>query len=304
MLGKVLASLGLLSKGDVIIKNPSDFIGSALGSSEHQTRSILSQAEGCILIIDEAYLLHNQASVNSNPDPYKAAVIDTLVEQIQGVPGEDRVVILCGYQKQMESMMAAVNPGFSRRFQMENAIIFNDYSDEALTRILVKKCKLDGLIISLEVALYAIKKLAKAKEQPNFGNAGAVTNILSEAKKSMQSRLSSKTSASSSAISQSQQDTLLACDFGYLGNEDDILTGDSDQMNDHLSHLFDGLIASDAIINKLNEYKDLIRLCQSKGQDPKQFIEFNFIFAGAPGTGKDLSFSIIYSTMTYIYFLY
>lgn len=37
--GKLLAEVGLLSKGDVILKNPSDFVGDVLGSSEKQTQA-------------------------------------------------------------------------------------------------------------------------------------------------------------------------------------------------------------------------------------------------------------------------
>lgn len=40
----------------------------------------------------------------SGGDPYKTAVIDTLVAEIQNVPGEDRCVLLLGYKDQMEEM--------------------------------------------------------------------------------------------------------------------------------------------------------------------------------------------------------
>jgi hypothetical protein len=37
-------------------------------------------------------------------DPYKTAVIDTIVAEVQSVPGEDRCVLLLGYKEQMEEM--------------------------------------------------------------------------------------------------------------------------------------------------------------------------------------------------------
>lgn len=37
-------------------------------------------------------------------DPYKTSVIDTIVAEIQSVPGEDRCVLLLGYKEQMEEM--------------------------------------------------------------------------------------------------------------------------------------------------------------------------------------------------------
>jgi hypothetical protein len=50
----VYKDLGLLSKGDVIVTSPSDFIGSALGQSEKNTKKILENSVGCVLLIDEA----------------------------------------------------------------------------------------------------------------------------------------------------------------------------------------------------------------------------------------------------------
>lgn len=37
----------------VVVKNPSDFVGSALGESEKQTKAILATTEGKVLVIDE-----------------------------------------------------------------------------------------------------------------------------------------------------------------------------------------------------------------------------------------------------------
>jgi DNA polymerase III delta prime subunit len=44
--GKILARLGLLSKGEVLLKKASEFVGDVLGMSEKTTRSIIEQARG------------------------------------------------------------------------------------------------------------------------------------------------------------------------------------------------------------------------------------------------------------------
>src|SRR5690242_13437109 len=69
--GQVLKDLGLLSKGDVLVKVPADFIGSVLGESEKKTLAVLEEARGCVLVIDEAYGLH---STNKAKDPFKVYV--------------------------------------------------------------------------------------------------------------------------------------------------------------------------------------------------------------------------------------
>jgi hypothetical protein len=40
----------------------------------------------------------------SRSDPFKTTVIDTMVAEIQSVPGEDRCVLLLGYTDKMEEM--------------------------------------------------------------------------------------------------------------------------------------------------------------------------------------------------------
>lgn len=49
-------------------------------------------------------LYGGSGSTGNQSDPYKTAVIDTIVAEIQSVPGEDRCVLLLGYKAQMEEM--------------------------------------------------------------------------------------------------------------------------------------------------------------------------------------------------------
>ena len=45
--------------------------------------------------------------------------MDTIVAKVQGVPGDDRCVLLLGYEEQMQEMMRKANPGLARRFQLQ-----------------------------------------------------------------------------------------------------------------------------------------------------------------------------------------
>ena len=55
---------------------------------------------------------------------------------LQGVPGDDRCVLLLGYEEQMEAMMRGANPGLARRFQWQDPWRFEDYSQEDLFQIM------------------------------------------------------------------------------------------------------------------------------------------------------------------------
>jgi len=106
--------MGLLSSGEVIIKNPADFVGSVLGESEKNTKAILKATEGKVLIIDEAYMLYSGAAGLSNSsDPYGSAVVDTIIAEVQSTLGEDRCILLLGYKEKLEEMFQNSNPGLS-----------------------------------------------------------------------------------------------------------------------------------------------------------------------------------------------
>jgi hypothetical protein len=45
-----------------------------------------------------------QSGSGSNANSFKTTVIDTIVAEIQSVPGEDRCVLLLGYRNQMMDM--------------------------------------------------------------------------------------------------------------------------------------------------------------------------------------------------------
>ena len=261
--GQILADLGLLSKGEVVYKCASDFVGDVLGSSEKITRAIIESAEGCVLVIDGAYALYSGGKgPNGNNDPYKTAVIDTIVEQVQAKPGADIAVVMLGYKAEMENMLAKVNPGLSRRFQLENAFHFPDFDDGALIRIMMAKAREQEIGLSLAVAKRAVRTLAKARAKPNFGNAGAVDNILSQAISRMQVR--------------GDPGDLTIEDFAYSGDEPDEST---------LETLFDDLIGCREVRETMAELRHTIVFSKAQGKAAGNSVSFNYLFLGSPGTG-------------------
>ncbi|GFH25752.1 NFX1-type zinc finger-containing protein 1 [Haematococcus lacustris] len=194
--GRVLRDIGLLSKGDVVVKNPSDFIGSVLGESEQKTVAILDAAVGCVLVIDEAYSLNPGSK---SKDPYKEAVIDTIVAKVQGVPGDDRCVLLLGYEEPMQALMREANPGLARRFQLANAWTFQDYKDEELLAIMKEAARRKGWELGWPELRAGVQVLDKERRRPNFGNAGAVNNLLVTVAMRMEARMQGMSDAARAA---------------------------------------------------------------------------------------------------------
>jgi Cdc6-like AAA superfamily ATPase len=179
IVGRVLKALRLLSSGEVAYKTASDFVGEHVGASQQKTAAILELAKGKVLLIDEAYGLDDTL--------YGKQALDTIVEKVSGGAGEDIAVIMVGYDAQMLQMLRSQNPGLSRRFNPDYAFRFEDFNDRELLEIIALRCHADQLDIKCGVAvkLHAMRMLARRRNQANFGNAGAVTTLLTEAKKNM-----------------------------------------------------------------------------------------------------------------------
>ncbi|KAJ6515608.1 P-loop containing nucleoside triphosphate hydrolase protein [Mycena sanguinolenta] len=268
--GQVLADLCLISKGEVVVKNPADFVGSVLGASESNTKAILANTVGKVLVIDEAYMLYSgSGGVGSQNDPYKTAVIDTIVAEIQSVPGEDRCVLMLGYESQMMEMFQNVNPGLSRRFNIESAFRFDDFTDSELREILEFKLKTQHLDATTAAKDVAIEILSRARLRPNFGNAGEVENQLTLAKKRYQGRQKNP----SRDIVFEPQDFDPEFDRGIYAST-------------NLAKLFEDVVGCDEIIAKLGDYQALYSNGKTHGKDVRHLIPTNWVFKGPPGTGK------------------
>ncbi|RDA90958.1 hypothetical protein CP533_3079 [Ophiocordyceps camponoti-saundersi (nom. inval.)] len=266
--GRILADLGFLSNGEVVVKTPADFIGSFLGQSEAQTKGILAATMGKVLVIDEAYGLCGE--VGSTADPYKTAVVDTIVAEVQNVPGEDRCVILVGYEEQMEKMFQRVNPGLARRFQIDSPVIFEDFDNDQLSRIIDLKTRASGFTCTPQGKRAALEVLARERNRPNFGNGGAVENLLTKAKSGYQKRCSA---------GKAEKDVLDAIDFDEEFDRAEGTAAD-------VSLLFQDDIGRDKLIIMLKELQSRVKMLKSLEMNPAAEIPFNFLFRGPPGTGK------------------
>ncbi|KAG5938710.1 hypothetical protein E4U59_003626 [Claviceps monticola] len=264
--GQILVDLGLLSNGEVIVKNPSDFVGGALGQSEQQTKGILAATAGKVLVIDEAY------GLCSPSDPYKSAVVDTIVSTVHSTPGDDRCVLLLGYFDQMEEMFRTVNPGLSRRFPLSAAFVFEDFDQSQLADIFRLKLEQQGFGVTEKGKQVALDMVNHSRNRPNFGNAGEIDILLNEAKRRHQIRLSANKTKSITVLE--------AVDF-----DEDHDRLQSSETN--IAQLFAGTVGCEGIIETLQGYhQHTVRVLSSMGIDPKGTIPFTFLFRGPPGTGK------------------
>ncbi|KAL6820788.1 P-loop containing nucleoside triphosphate hydrolase protein [Trichoderma camerunense] len=272
--GQILADLGYLSRGDVIVKTPADFIGHVLGGSEANTKKILDATVGKVLVIDEAYML-DAGDPHKGQDPYKTGVIDTIVSMVQGLPGEDRCIILAGYENRLRHMFQNMNPGLSRRFSADRPFCFGDFSLDELESILKLKVQHEELSASEDTVKQARKVLERALLRPGFSNAAEVDTVLATAKLNYEER-------------QSRLDPNLQTYDGII-EPSDIDTGyNLDLESIDYYEKFGGKVHK-TIIDQLVRYQKRYSRAKSRNQNLTESVPTRFVFRGPPGTGKSIT---------------
>ncbi|UKZ75701.1 hypothetical protein TrVFT333_003393 [Trichoderma virens FT-333] len=270
--GQILVDLGLLSNGEVITKNPADFIGEAVGKSEANTKSILASTVGKVLIIDEAYML-DPGEASKRNDTYRASVLDTLVAEVQSVPGEDRCVILLGYEDRLKEMFRNANPGLSGRFAADKPFRFEDFNKAQLQEILNRKLAARNLNATHEGLKVAIEVLDRARMRQGFSNGREVDNLLSSAMENhLQRQLTPKGS--------------------NYGHDMTLSPEDFDPNHGRAKHaaancrMFLQNQVSNNIINQLEEYQRLLHITKLRELSAASLVPTSFLFKGPAGTGK------------------
>ncbi|KAJ3994672.1 P-loop containing nucleoside triphosphate hydrolase protein [Lentinula boryana] len=263
--GQILVDLGLLSNGEVIVKNPADFIGNVLGASETQTKAILASSVGKVLIIDEAYMLH-AGKTNQSSDTFKTAVIDTIVAEVQSTLGEDRCVILCGYENQMRDMFQVLVVAFPLRMHS------NDFTSDQLLEILNLKLKQQSLDATDDAKKVAREVLNRAKMRPNFGNGGDVENLISKAKHNYVTRIRG------SSVPRDASIVFEPADFDPLFNR----VHDSN----NLDELFKDVVGCGEIVEKMRHLQKVAQIGKTRDEEISDLVPTTFVFKGPPGTGK------------------
>ncbi|TAQ87322.1 hypothetical protein B7494_g4359 [Chlorociboria aeruginascens] len=273
---QILAEIGLLSKGDVYFKTPSDLIGPYIGWSERNTKEALASAVGGVLVIDEAYMLYasGKEGSGSKSDSFRQAVIDTIVSEVDGSPGSDRCVILVGYTNPMTEMLQNSNPGLSRRFPLTSAFHFDDFSNGELELILNSKLKENVLGATESAVKVALGVLEKRKKALNFGNAGEVDNLISQAKSRYQNRMAEILSSTSEP------------NWIFEPKDFDPEFDREESATTNLRKLFSDVVGFEQIIRRLETYQKANLAMKLRGLKPQGFIPTTFVFKGPPGTGK------------------
>ncbi|MCP3855066.1 MAG: AAA family ATPase [Actinomycetia bacterium] len=126
LLSRVYRSLDVVAKGHLIETDRSGLVAGYVGQTAARVREVFDQADGGVLLIDEAYAL-----ARGGEKDFGREAIDTLVKLIED--RRDRVIVIAaGYPDEMRTFLDS-NPGLRSRFP--RTVQFPDYDNDELLGI-------------------------------------------------------------------------------------------------------------------------------------------------------------------------
>ena len=135
-IGQIFTELDVLSNSTFKKVTRADLIAGYIGQTAIKTKKVIEEALGGVLFIDEVYSLGHTDKVES----FSRECIDTLCEMLSDCKN-NLMVIVAGYEEEIQSCFFHLNPGLKSRFQWFYTL--NKYNAKELFDIFYHKVYLD-----------------------------------------------------------------------------------------------------------------------------------------------------------------
>jgi SpoVK/Ycf46/Vps4 family AAA+-type ATPase len=132
IIGTMYSKIGILKNNIFKKVTRNDLIAGYLGQTAIKTKNVIQDCLGGVLFIDEAYSLAN----SYDDDMFSKECIDTLCEALSDHKN-NLMVIIAGYEKELNESFFRANPGMESRFIWRFTI--DSYAPNELKLILEKK---------------------------------------------------------------------------------------------------------------------------------------------------------------------
>jgi SpoVK/Ycf46/Vps4 family AAA+-type ATPase len=283
VLAKIFYAFGLLDRPEVVEAHRADLVGEYLGATAIKTNELLDSAFGGVLFIDEAYSLVNEG--DGQADRFGAEAVQALLKRAED-DREHLIIILAGYEKQMEAFLAS-NPGLASRFATR--LKFPSYSPGEMLKLAEYALERHGEKLDPDArpVLYRrFEEVARRRIADELGNGRFVRSLLEKAGQARDVRVMR------SAGDPSPQDLVT------------IRAGDLEEAYAELTSRLRGYEETPTVESAIAELNELVglepvkqqvraiaaqlrvaRLRDTRGllsQQPAR----HFVFTGPPGTGK------------------
>ncbi|MFD3450010.1 right-handed parallel beta-helix repeat-containing protein [Microbacteriaceae bacterium 4G12] len=275
---EILHGMGYLRTGAFVEVDRSRIVGKHIGHTEDNMKTILEQAAGGVLFIDEAYALAGEGN------DFGKEAIDVLIKAMED-RRDDLVVILAGYQVDMERLLN-MNEGFRSRIPYR--FEFPDYTPKELAILMKRMLENNGYNCNLVEEEFEKEAVSTSKNGRIEGNGRWARNIVQQIIKQHNIRI---------ALQENDKN------IGRILVEDIYkATGRDINANVVDSHKVEGLrkIREEALVELNNmvglepvkmEVQRILNFITVEQRRMKQGytsdkMSMHMIFAGPPGTGK------------------
>ncbi|HUY45248.1 MAG TPA: AAA family ATPase [Streptosporangiaceae bacterium] len=283
VIAKIFYAFGLLETPVVVEAQRADLVGEYLGATAIKANELVDSALGGVLFIDEAYSLVNDSE--GQGDRFGHEAVQALLKRAE----DDRtelIIILAGYEKQMEGFLAS-NPGLNSRFGLR--VKFPTYAPAELMALaeLYLEQRGEGLDLDARPALWRMMEdVGRRRLADELGNGRFVRSLLEKAGRARDVRVM----ADGAEPSPAELVTLEAADIERAGSE---LTArfrgytEAPTLESALAEL-DELVGLEPVKRQVHEIAAQLRVARLRerqglsSQPPVR----HFVFTGPPGTGK------------------
>jgi SpoVK/Ycf46/Vps4 family AAA+-type ATPase len=283
IIAKIFYAFGLLETPAVVEAHRADLVGEYLGATAIKTNELVDSALGGVLFIDEAYSLVNEG--DGQGDRFGNEAVQALLKRAED-DRDDLIIILAGYEKQMESFLAT-NPGLTSRFAIR--VKFPGYVPAELLALADAALARRGELLDPDarpVIWRMFEDVGRRRLGDELGNGRFVRSLLEKAGQARDVRVMGAQDEPSSA---------------------DLITlkgGDLERAYTELSSRYRGYIETPTLESALAELDALIGLEPVKRQVHEITAQLkvarlrdrqglasqpparHFVFTGPPGTGK------------------
>ncbi len=283
IIAKIFYAFGLLDTPAVVEAHRADLVGEYLGATAIKTNELIDSALGGVLFIDEAYSLVNEG--DGQGDRFGNEAVQALLKRAED-DRDDLVIILAGYERQMENFLVS-NPGLTSRFATR--VKFPGYSPAELLSLADLAMERRGEVLDPDarpVLWRMLEDVGRRKLADELGNARFVRSLLEKAGRARDVRVMTAAAEPSAA----DLVTLRAADLMRAFSE---LTtryrgyGETPTLESALAEL-DALIGLEPVKRQVHEIAAQLKVARLRDRQglSSQPPARHFVFTGPPGTGK------------------
>jgi SpoVK/Ycf46/Vps4 family AAA+-type ATPase len=283
VVAKIFYAFGLLDKPMVIEAHRADLVGEYLGATAIKTNELIDSALGGVLFIDEAYSLVNEGDGQS--DRFGIEAVQALLKRAED-DRENLIIILAGYEKQMETFLGS-NPGLASRFATR--IKFSSYAPAELLTLAesVLERRSEVLDADARPALWRmLEDVGRRRLTDELGNGRFIRSLLEKAGQARDVRVMT-------AGAEPGPEDLVTIHAGDLQRAFAELTSrlrgytDTPTLESAFAEL-DELIGLEPVKRQVRAIAAQLQVAKLRGRQglTSQPPNRHFVFMGPPGTGK------------------